>query len=181
LRRRLAGFGTLDVHGDWRCVDWDGLLDRYVAQLGVRGLAEGTILSRRSELTRFGTWTKTSRPRVVLEEVNAERIVRYTKGRSAFHARATVSAVVSNLRCMGEFLVEEGVWKSNPLRRMRGPKIDPRGQVPRRFGKDDLKGLWRAAEKYREEHARHRTLFVLAILHGTGLRAGELERLTLAD
>jgi integrase/recombinase XerD len=160
---------------------WDGLLDRYRAQLEVRGLCRATIDSRSRELGRFGAWLKARRPRLQLEQVDADTIVRYIRGRSAFHARATVSTVVSDLRCMGEFLVEAGIWPKNPLRWLRGPKLDARRQIPRRIGQDELKAIWAAAQGRRQEHARYQAVCILAILYGTGLRRGELERLTVDD
>jgi site-specific recombinase XerD len=160
---------------------WDGLLDRYVARLQVRGLSVATIDSRSRELTRFGAWLKARRPRLELEQVDADTIVRYIRTRSSFHARATVSGVVSELRCMGEFLVEEGIWPKNPLRWLRGPKLDVRRQIPKRIGQDELRAIWAAARGRRQEHARYQAVCVLAILYGTGLRRGELERLAVDD
>ncbi len=130
---------------------------------------------------RFGTWLKSRRPRRKLEDVDAELIVRYVKTRSAFHARSSVASVVSSLRCMGEYLVQEALWLSNPLRWMRGPKADVRRHLPRRIGKAQQEALWAAAQECRQEHARHMATCVLAILYGTGLRRGELERLDVTD
>jgi integrase/recombinase XerD len=160
---------------------WDGLLDRYVARLQTRGLSVATIDSRSRELTRFGAWLKARRPRLQLEQVDADTIVRYVRMRSSFHARATVSSVVSELRCMGEFLVEAGIWPKNPLRWLRGPKLDVRRQIPKRIGQDELRAIWAAARGRRQEHARYQAVCVLAILYGTGLRRGELERLAVDD
>ncbi len=84
---------------------WDGLVDGYVAELRSRGLAETTIDFRRRELIRFGVWLKARRPRVQLEQVDADRIVQYVQVRSTFHTRTTVAGVMSSLRNMGEFLV----------------------------------------------------------------------------
>ncbi len=160
---------------------WDGLLEKYIAGLRTRGLGEATISKRWRELTRFGAWTKARRPRPDLEKVEADLIAHYIGTRSAFRARATVAGVVSDLRSMGEFLVEEAIWRSNPLRWMRGPKIDPRRQVPRRIGKAELGAIWDAARARRQEHARYQAVCVLSILYGTGLRRGELERLSVGD
>jgi integrase/recombinase XerD len=160
---------------------WDGLLDRYIGRLEARGLCRATIASRTRELTRFGAWLKARRPRLQLEQVDADRIVLYIRTRSAFHARATVSSVVSDLRCMGEFLVEAGIWAKNPLRWLRGPKLDVRRQIPKRIGQEELGAIWAAAQGRRQEHARYQAICILAILYGTGLRRGELERLTVDD
>jgi site-specific recombinase XerD len=160
---------------------WDGLVDKHVATLVARGVSQSGIDRRITELNRFGLWLKARRPRVALEQVDADTIVRYVRTRSPFHSKATVSGVVSNVRCMGEFLVEEGIWRSNPLRWMRGPKIDSRHRIPRRIGSFELKAIWDAAYKCRQEHARYQAVCMLAVLYGTGLRRGELERLDVSD
>jgi integrase/recombinase XerD len=160
---------------------WDGLVNRYVALQEVRGLAKATIEQRERELVRFGAWLKSRRPRPLLEDVDADLVVRYVSSRSAFHSRSTVASVVSNLRSMGEFLVQEGLWRSNPLRWMRGPKMDPRRHLPRRIGREQQQAIWTAAQNRRQEHARYQAVCLLAILYGTGLRRGELERLDLDD
>lgn len=160
---------------------WDGLLEKYLALQHTRGLAETTIVHRERELVWFGAWLKRRKPRPKLEEVSAELIVRYVQSRSAFHSRSTVSGVVSSLRSMGEFLVQEAHWRTNPLRWMRGPKMDPRRGLPRRIGREHQQALWAAAQARRQEHSRYQAVCVLAILYSTGLRRGELERLDLED
>jgi len=82
---------------------------------------------------------------------------------------------------MGEFLVREGFWRTNPLRWIRGPKLDPRRHLPRRIGKEQFKSIWDAAQGRPQEHARYQALCALGILYGTGLRRGELERLSVQD
>jgi site-specific recombinase XerD len=160
---------------------WDGLVEKYLALQVTRGLTEETIVTRRRELARFGGWLKSRRPRSTLEAVGADLVVRFVSSRTPFHSRSTVSSVVSILRSVGEFLVQEGVWGVNPLRWMRGPKIDHRRHLSRRIGQEQLQALWRAAESRHKEHARYQAVCALAILYGTGLRRGELERLDLSD
>ena len=159
----------------------DGLIDKYAGSLATRGLSADTIAARVREGVRFGNWLRTRRPRPSLDEVTPDLAIRYIGTRSAFRSRATVSGVVSNLRCLGEFLVEESTWRVNPLRWIRGPKMDLRRQMPRRIGREQLKALWEAAQVRRQEHARYLSLCVLGILYGTGLRRGELARLDLRD
>lgn len=160
---------------------WDSLVERYIRVCEMRGVCEGTIQHRTSELGRFGQWLKQRRPRPKLDEVDADLVVRFISGRSAFRARSTVSGIVSDLRGMGEFLVEEGIWKKNSLRWIRGPKLDQRRCLPRRIDKGDLKALWGAAKTRRQEHTRYQAVCLLAILYGTGIRAGELQRLNTTD
>ena len=55
-------------------------------------------------------------PKPNLEEVDGQTLMAYLRQRTHFHARATVSGVASKLRCPGEYLVEQGVWRQNPMR-----------------------------------------------------------------
>ena len=53
--------------------------------------------------------------------------------------------------------------------------------TPDNLGQDELRAIWAAAQGRRQEHARYQAICILAILYGTGLRRGELERLTVDD
>jgi integrase/recombinase XerD len=160
---------------------WDGLVDGYVQECATRGLAEVTVAVRRRELDRCGTWLKHRRPKVNLELMDSDLLVRYLRTRSAFRSKSTMAGAVSIVRGMGEYLVRQGVWTKNPMRWIRGPKMDPRMCLPRRIGKADMNRLWEEAEKRKPKSIRTVTLCVLAILYGTGLRRGELHRLNVAD
>jgi site-specific recombinase XerD len=156
---------------------WDALLEKYLAQLQVRGLAESTIAQRQRELGQFGQWLKTRKPKPSLEYIAPELIVRYVETRGAFHSRAVVASSVSILRGMGEFLVTEGLWRTNPLRWMRGPRMHLHRPLPRRIDKAQQQALWTAAQQLRREFSRYQAVCLLGVLYGTGLRRGELERL----
>lgn len=160
---------------------WDGLLDGYIKECEVRGLATSTLQLRRSELDRFGLWLKRRRPRVNLEEVDSALLIQHLKSRSAFRGKSSMAHAVGDLRGMGEYLVQQGLWTKNPMRWIKGPKLDPRMHLPRRIGKADMQRLWDASETRKPASSRALARCVLAVLYGTGLRRGELERLDLAD
>ncbi|HWH71251.1 MAG TPA: site-specific integrase, partial [Candidatus Sulfotelmatobacter sp.] len=103
---------------------WDSLVDGYVGVCEARGLSAETLRGIVQELDRCGTWLKRRRPKPKLEEVNGQMLIEYLKRRTHFHSKATVSGVTSKLRCLGQYLVEQGVWAQNPMRWIRGPRLD---------------------------------------------------------
>jgi len=128
-------------------------------------------------LTDWGQWMKRRRPRPILEQVDADLLVRYIESRSSFRAKSTVYGTLSTMRGMGDHLVREGVWTINPLRWMKGPKVTPYSRLPQRIDRPQMEALWREAALSRGEYRRHLWVTVLAMLYGVGLRRGELERL----
>ncbi len=160
---------------------WENLVEGYLRYCEVQGLSEGTRRSREAELARLGRWLRRRRPRPTLEQVDTDMVVAYLRSRSAFRAKSTIAGTTSHVRMMGEYLVREGIWKSNPLRWLRGPKMNNRSRLPRRISKEHLKALWEEAVKKREGFARAQVMAILAVLYGTGIRRGELERLDVSD
>ena len=160
---------------------WDGLVDEYQRVCEARGLCPESLRSIRDELDRFGCWLKRRKPRPKLEEVDGQTLIAYLRQRTHFRAKSTVSSVASKLRCLGEFLVHQGIWLQNPMRWVRGPRLDPRGKLPRRIGASHLGKLWEASALQRGDYAKQLSVTILALLYGTGLRRGELERLNVQD
>jgi integrase/recombinase XerC len=160
---------------------WDGLQDGYLEEYRARGVCPATITQVQRELDRWGLWLKHRRPKPNLEAVDSDQIIDYLKGRTQFRAKATVSGTMSILRGMGEYLLRQGIWQSNPLRWMHGPKLDWRMHLPRRIGSDSMKQLWESVAAGRQGYHRWMWIAALALLYGTGMRRGELERLDLAD
>jgi site-specific recombinase XerD len=158
---------------------WDGLVDGYIKSCETRGLSEATMTGIRIELDRWGCWMKRWRPRLNLENAEGVMLINYIRSRTRFRAKTTVSGVTSKMRCLGEYLVQEGVWTKNPMRWVKGPRLDWRGQMPKRIGKEHLEKIWDATSQNRSGYQQHLQLAVLALLYGTGLRRGELERLDL--
>jgi site-specific recombinase XerD len=160
---------------------WDNVVDGYTRLCEARGLSGEWVRGLRSELDRLGCWLKRRRPKPVLEEIDGQVLIAYLRRRTHFHAKATVVSVSSKLRCFGEHLVERGVWRQNPMRWIKGPRLDWRGRLPRRIGAVHLQRLWEAAAQQRSHYHQHLGVAALSLLYGTGLRRGELERLNVAD
>ena len=160
---------------------WDGLSEEYVDEYTASGRKAGTAEGVRRELERFGGWLKRRRPKPKLEEVSAEVLTRYLAERGAFKSKWTLARIMSVLRGFGNFLVRKSAWRSNPLRWMRGPRLDHRSRLPRRIGAKQMKDLWKAAAQRRSPFRRRLWVAMLGVLYGTGVRRGELLCLDVDD
>ena len=156
---------------------WDRLVDAYIEEYRARGVCAGSVAHTESKLRQWGCWLKSRRPRPMLDAIDPQLHVRYLASRSAFRAKATVYGTLSTMRCFGDYLVREGLWRQNPLRWMKGPKLTPYSRLPRRIERSHMEALWRAAAAMRGDYSRRLWVTILALLYGTGLRRGELERL----
>ena len=63
---------------------------------------------------------------------------------------------------------------------MKGPKVTPYHRLPRRIDRAHMEALWHEAAHTQGEFSRTLWVTVLALLYGTGVRRGEVERLDLA-
>jgi site-specific recombinase XerD len=157
------------------------LVDGYLEQCRARGLADGTIALLMHTLDDWGAWLKRRRPRPVLERIEAQLHVDYLASRSSFRAKSTVYRTLSTMRGMGDHLLRQGIWSSNPLRWIKGPKITPYSHLPRRLDRAHMEALWRAAAARHGSYSQQLWITVLALLYGAGLRRGELVRLDVAS
>jgi len=159
---------------------WDRLVDGYIEEYRARGINPATVAHTAAALDRWGRWLKQRRPRVSIERIDADLITRYIASCSSFRAKATVYGTLSTMRGFGDYLVREGLWTVSPLRWMKGPKVTPYSRLPKRIDRAHMEALWREAGSRRGECSAHLWVTVLALLYGTGLRRGELERLDVA-
>lgn len=160
---------------------WDQLVDQYLRDYQARGCCEGSVRRVQGVLGHWGQWLRQRRPRPQLETIDADMLVAYLRSRSSFHSKVTVYGTLSVMRGFGDHLVREAVWMSNPLRWMKGPTIRAYHHMPKRIAQEDMQALWRAAAGRQGLYSQHLWVTVLALLYGTGIRRGELERLQLQD
>jgi site-specific recombinase XerD len=158
---------------------WDRLQDAYMEEYRARGLSPETVASTESRLARWGRWLKKQRPRVMIERIDAETITRYVASYTSFRSKATVYGTLTTMRGFGDYLVRQGLWKINPLRWMKGPKVTPYSRLPKRIDQVHMEALWRAAANRGGAYSSHLWVTILAMLYGSGLRRGELARLTV--
>jgi integrase/recombinase XerC len=156
---------------------WDRLLDSYIEEYRARGVSGASVAMNAARLDRWGRWLKARRPRVGIERIDAEMITRYIESCSTFRAKATVYGTLSTMRGFGDYLVRQGLWTINPLRWMKGPKVTPYARLPKRIDRAHMEAMWREAAHRGGDYSSHLWVTVLAMLYGTGLRRGELERL----
>jgi site-specific recombinase XerD len=150
-------------------------MDEYRA----RGVSEASVAYTESRLEKWGIWLKKRRPRVSIEHIGVDLITHYIGSCASFPSKATVYATLSTMRGFGDFLVRRGLWKVNPLRWMKGPKVSPYSRLPKRIDQAHMEAMWREAASRRGDYSAHLWVTVLAMLYGTGLRRGELERLDI--
>lgn len=160
---------------------WDRLMEGYLEEYAGRGRSAAMEGRVAYVLGRWGRWMKRRRPRVQLERVDADVLVSYMRAQKSFRSKSTVYGTLSVMRGMGDYLVREGVWSANPLRWMKGPKLSPYSRLPKRIDANQMQALWRQAASRGSGYHGHLRLAVLAMLYGTGLRRGELERLDVSS
>jgi len=150
---------------------WDRLVDGYSEEYRARGVCAESVSYTEARLDRWGRWLKRRRPRIAIEQIDAELITRYLAACSTFRAKATVYATLSTMRCFGDSLVRQGLWTINPLRWMKGPKVTPYSRLPMRIDRAHMEAMWREAASRPGAYSAHLWVTVLALLYGTGLRA----------
>lgn len=158
---------------------WDRLQDSYVEEYRARGVSPETVAYTETRLDRWGRWLKKRRPRIAIEHIDAETITHYISNCTSFRSKATVYGTLSTMRGFGDYLVRQGLWKINPLRWMKGPKVTPYSRLPKRIDQAHMEAMWRAAANRGGDYSSHLWVMVLAMLYGTGLRRGELARLNI--
>jgi site-specific recombinase XerD len=144
-----------------------------------RGVSEATVGHTESRLLRWGRWLKKCRPRVSIEQIGVDLITSYIAIGGSFRSKSTVYSTLSTMRGFGDFLVRQGLWKLNPLRWMKGPKVSPYSRLPKRIDRSHMEAMWLEATRRRGDYSAHLWVTILALLYGTGLRRGELARLDI--
>jgi site-specific recombinase XerD len=157
---------------------WDGLADGFMEVYSARGLAPGTIEAMRREWDQWGCWLKKKRPR---PKVSHELITEYISQRGRFRSKATLYGMKSRMRQIGNFLVQRGIWRNNPLQWMKGPRLDRRHRLPRRIAHSSLQRIWESAASARYQFQRYLWVAVLGMAYGTGIRREELSLLDVSD
>lgn len=149
----------------------EGFLDRLWAE---RGLSEHTLAAYRSDLQRFCEFLV---PREeTLQQVSGETIRQYLEKRQqAGMAKTSTARTLSALRRFYGDLVRRGELESDPLARIKPPKLNRK--IPDTLSESQVSAL--LDEPDREDPLELRDAAMLELLYATGLRVSELVSLQL--
>ncbi len=146
------------------------LIDRYIQKLAVeQGAARNTLLAYRTDLEAASATLAT------LSDADAEQLRTLGESWSQL-AASTVARKLSALRGFFSFIEAEGVRGDNPAQALARPSL--RRPLPRILSKEEVESLFQVAEAYaggdNPQHRHVRTLALIELLYGSGLRATEL-------
>jgi len=134
---------------------WDRLLDLYIESTARGESVRSPVAYTEARLIRWGRVAQGASPRVGIEHIDSEMITRYIANCSSFRAQATVYATLSTMRGFGDYLVRQGLWKINPLRWMKGPKVTPYSRLPKRIDHAHMEAMWREAANRHGAYTSH--------------------------
>ena len=77
------------------------MLDAYMEAYRARGVSAQVIASTEARLNKWGRWLKGRRPRIAIEQIDAEMHTLYIAKCTSFRSKATVLAVVRHIVCKG--------------------------------------------------------------------------------
>lgn len=97
--------------------------------------------------------------------------------RAAEYVSASIARRLSEVRACCSYLVREGILATNPLVGMASPRQTRR--QPRVLSYDEVVALLRVPDTTTPQGQRDRA--ILELLYGSGIRLGELEKLSLGD
>src|ERR1700679_3774792 len=150
---------------------WDRLVDLYMDEYRARGLCRASVAYTEGRLDRWGRWLKKRRPRVSIEHIGVDLITNYIASCASFRSKATVYGTLSTMRGFGDYLVNQGLWKINPLRWIRGPKVTPYSRLPKRIDQSHMEALWREAAGPHGDYSAHLWVAILACYTAPGFGA----------
>ncbi len=156
-------------------------VDGYIRECQIRGLGDDVINYRRSFLYGWHSWLRSENPKISLHSVNTEIILKFIKKKSTFKSKATVAGYMSTLRCYGDYLNRQGIWKNNFLRWVESPRVNINSHIPKSLTKKEIENL--ISESFKSKTRLHQYLWPAAILcaYSLGLRRGEVLRIRISD
>lgn len=141
--------------------------------VGARSVGEEPVFSSASPASASIATTETL-PTTGLTE--AENLKAYFRHIQDHYARSTIARKISAIRSFYRYLKREQLIEDDPSRLVKGPKLTRR--LPSCLERDEIKRLMLVCD---DSPIGVRDRCVLEVLYATGMRVGELCRLSVAD
>ena len=127
---------------------WDRLVDSYMEEYRARGVSPQTIAYTEARLRKWGRWLKGQRPRIGIEDIDAEVLTQYIGKRASFRSKATVSATLSSMREFGDYLVRRTVAQDLSTAMDEScPRVTPYSRLPKRIDHSHMEAMWRGKQR----------------------------------
>ncbi|QTX04978.1 site-specific tyrosine recombinase XerD [Agromyces archimandritae] len=153
--------------------------ESYLRHLAIeRGLARNTTAAYRRDLERYLGWLDGSGPGslAAVREADVAAFSRWMSGEAGL-APSSVARILSAVRGLHRFLVEEGELDDDAARGIRPPK--PPSRLPKAIPIEDVQRLLAATDGDEPERVRDKAL--LELLYATGARVSEAVALNVDD
>ena len=157
---------------------WDRLVDD-VDECRARGICPASVAHTESKLRQWGSWLKSRDAPDPRGDRSAATCAVSRKPLAVSGEGDRVWNALDDALFWRVPDAARGAERRDPLRWMKGPKVRPYNHLPRRNERAHMEALWRAAAAMQGEYSRRLWVTVLALLYGTGLRRGQLERLEI--
>ncbi|WP_353810539.1 site-specific tyrosine recombinase XerD [Agromyces sp. SYSU T00194] len=158
-----------------------GAVESYLRHLTIeRGLSRNTVAAYRRDLDRYGAWLA-ARGVDDAASVTEQDVVDFVASLRADPghpmAASSVARILSSVRGLHRFLLEEGRAASDPTREVRPPKLASR--LPKAISVEEVQALLDATGGDDPVALRDRAL--LELLYATGARVSEAVALNVDD
>ncbi|MFT4123919.1 MAG: site-specific tyrosine recombinase XerD [Microbacteriaceae bacterium] len=151
--------------------------DRYLRHVAIeRGLSANTVAAYRRDLVRYGAFLA-ARGRGGAAEATEADITAFLAGTAAELAPSSRARLLSSVRGLHRFLLEEGITALDPSAEVTPPR-QPR-RLPKALSHEQVE--WLLAATAGEEPLRLRDRALLELLYATGARVSEAVGLAVDD
>lgn len=154
------------------------IMDEYIDYIEKeKKLSINTIDAYRSDVEKFNKFIGLSGVNK-LEQINNTYIIRYLlQLQREKKTNSTISRHLASIRCLFEFLVNNGKVKEDPTLNLKPPKNEKR--TPMVLSEDEISFLMSLPDLSTSKGARDKAL--LELLYSSGLRASEINTLFIGD
>jgi integrase/recombinase XerD len=157
----------------------DGV-ESYLSALESRKRFSGnTISAYRNDLQQFETFLRRDASITVWEELTEEQVRAFALFlRERDYAKSTVARKTAAVRSFCNYLVEQGVLRTDPSSGLSTPRVEK--ALPRVLAHGEVE-LLLAAPAHQQSSEALRDLAMLKVLYGAGMRVSELVELNVDD